>query len=58
MRLKNETKVITPEGEGVIVGIDLPLSSVWRYKVKLKNNPYNFDPVYFPKDIKELKDNT
>lgn len=49
-------KVLTPDGIGIISGIDLPTSNISRIIVKLKKNPYEFNNVcYFRKEIKLIK---
>lgn len=56
MKYKINTKVNTPHGKGIIIGYDLENSRVWRYIIKLKNNPFSYEKVcYFPNEIEKNK---
>lgn len=45
-------KVMTPDGEGVIVGVDLAESNrAQRYMVELTTHKYSFTPCYWAGEI-------
>lgn len=49
-------RVITPHGDGIVAGMDLPNSNVPRIKVKLDNNVFKYEQAcYFVKEIKLIK---
>ena len=52
--MKINDRVITPDGEGVIIGIDLPECNIaaQRFKVKLDVEKYDFIPCYFFYEMK------
>jgi len=54
--LKINDNVKTPDGDGVIIGIDLPEcnKSAQRFIVKLDNVKYDFTPCYWLSEIKFL----
>ena len=51
MNHKTGDRILTPDGIGRIVGIDLPESRAWRYIVELDVSKYDFTPAYFEKEI-------
>jgi hypothetical protein len=53
--MKIGDRVITPDGEGEIIGIDLPESDrAKRYIVALDKPKYNFNPCYFLRELKAV----
>lgn len=56
MKHKKGIRVKTPDGDGVIIGFDLPGSNYERYIVKLGNRWFEFDPCYFEKEIKKIRE--
>ena len=61
--MKIGDRVITPDGAGIITGIDLPESTAKRFMVKHDILPerlqgwydmWKFDPCYFPKKLKKI----
>ena len=51
-----DDRVTTPDGPGIIIGYDLPESDrAKRYIVKLDIKKYDFDPCYWLKDLKIIK---
>jgi hypothetical protein len=52
--MKIGDRVITPDGEGIITGYDLPESErTKRYIVELDKNKYDYIPCYFAKELKK-----
>jgi hypothetical protein len=56
--MKIDDRVITPDGDGTIIGIDLPESDrSKRYIVKLdENTKYDFNPCYWLSQLKKKEE--
>lgn len=57
MALKINDRVMTPNGSGSYVGIDLPESRAARYIVKLDVDPFKYKSgtaCYWPDDVKPI----
>jgi hypothetical protein len=55
MKFEINDRVMTPNGYGVYVGIDLPESRAARYVVKLDVDPFKYDTAcYWPDDVKPI----
>lgn len=52
--MKINDKVMTPDSQGVIIGIDLPdcNKSAQRFIVKLDVQKFEFNPCYFQNELK------
>lgn len=47
MRIRINSRVVTPIGPGTVVKIDNNDGRVKRYGIELDTNPFNFTPVYY-----------
>lgn len=53
--IKQGSPIETPLGAGVVVGVDLPDSDLWRYIVRLENNVFEKEKneyCFFPREVK------